>query len=202
MRLIIYISLLFLWGCNSQSELSPEKYALWAEDQANGLVVEKKIDNYSFTLQYKPAKYQAVKSWMNNPNTKFPALVQEYSGMQQFNLKIDAGGSQEFLRTDIGSTNEFFERVDYFNGRAQEDIKLIDGNDTLTCVLYHFERSFNAAPYCTLILGFPLSKKGKVGEINDKILVFNDQVLNVGKINIGISGADINKLQSKKIVFN
>ena len=36
----------------------------------------------------------------------------------------------------------------------QNDLFLVRDQDTIPCSLYHFERTYNIAPYCTLLLGF------------------------------------------------
>ena len=159
------------------------------------------MGDFIFTLQYKPSDYILLKE--NNLATldmnKWEKEKKEIEGLIQLNLKIESKDSnKEMLQIGATSVQEYTERIQYFSYDAQKDIFLIDGKDTLPCILYHFERSYNLAPYSNLVLGFKSSKK--FGEDQqDKIISFDDQALRQGKINFIIKATNLKNIPSLKL---
>lgn len=191
----IFFALLF-FSCGNK-ELSVEEYISYIDEKENGLFSIKEVENYVFELQYRPIEYIVALKSKNLNAKEFEQKKLELDHLQHFNLKIIAKGkNQEMLRTGTASEQEYQYRINYFSYEAQNDIKLIDGKDTLKCVLYHFERSYNMAPYSNLVLGFAKTKASD--EINDKVVSYDDKVLGTGKINIKINSGDIKNIPSLK----
>ncbi len=100
------------------------------------------------------------------------------------------------LKQGVGSEQEYSSRLQYFSDLAESDMRLVEGSDTLSCALFHFERNYGVAPYNKIVLAFP-----KIGEaIQTKTFVFNEQALGIGKINLKIKEEDINKIP--KVILN
>ena len=184
---------LFFENCK-KDELSPVEYAAWVENESNGLKVKKNISDYEFTLLYKPLDYVVVRE-MKSEELKKKLLDErkkELEGMQYYTLKIKSNTSNDLMKTGISSEDEYYQRLEYFMSPAQDDISLIDGRDTLPCLLYHFERNYGLAPFNNIVLGFAKTEDKK--EQKDKTLIYDDQVLGTGKIQITIKGNDIEQL--------
>lgn len=98
--------------------------------------------------------------------------------MQYFDLKILLKDNEgELLKAGLNSREEYDRRVKYFSFGMQQDIRLVDGQDTLPCVMYHFERAYDVTPVCTLLLGFERADKNAE---RPKTLLFYDKVFNNG----------------------
>lgn len=170
--------------------LNPIEYVQWVEDKKNGLMVEKQIGEYTFSAQFKPLEYVVLKQ-TKDPNIKSDVVkkeAEEMSDLQYFTFKIGvANGTEDPLKFGVNTNEDFQKRVEYFSFSLQNEIKLIDDTDSLNCVMFHFERAYGIAPYCTFVLGFEKSKT----DAANKILVYNDQLLGVGPVKLMIQSENL-----------
>jgi hypothetical protein len=179
------------------------EYMNWIENKDNGLKVEKKIGEVTFSALYKPYEYMAIMELKKEKLTekKLTEKIAAYEGLQYFTFKIAANNEQqELLRIDADSDKEYYSRLEYFSFQMQNDFRLIDGKDTLDCVLYHFERVYGLAPYATMVLGFPLAKTGQqqAGKrmYNDKTIGYTDKFFGAGNIYMRIKEESLINLPS------
>lgn len=195
----LFLSVLLIRNCSkTQLSLSPDEYVSWIENGQNGLCPSKQIGQLQFDLQYKPLEYIVLK---DNAGTKLSAAemkkqVSDIGDMQYFTLRISSEKGGDLLRSDAMEMAEFSNRLAYFSSGMQKDIKLIEGNDTLSCLLFHFERSFGIDPRSTFVIGFPLAKKDRPGGISatDKIFLFDDHELGAGPVMLAIQARQISML--------
>jgi hypothetical protein len=180
-NLIILLALLTLCSCGKK-ELEPKAYIAWVENESNGLKISKKLGEYNFTLQYQPSDYFNAKHGISEE------VKSEKDSMQYYTMRIFSEGKGDVLRYGV-SDQEYQDRIQYFSYEFSKDITLIDGKDTLPCILYHFERSYDMAPFNTLVLGFE-DRQSK----QDKVFSFDDKVLGTGKINLIIQSEDIQRI--------
>jgi hypothetical protein len=157
-----------------------ENYITWVRNPQNGLVKTKTIDDLKFTVQYKPYEYIVCLEERSDKvaDTTMKRKVKELDGMQYYDLKILLKTNEgELLKSGINSMEEYDKRVKYFSFGMQNDIQLVDGKDTLPCVMYHFERAYDATPVCTLLLGF---NKDNSNAAKPKTLLVYDRTFNKG----------------------
>jgi len=77
-----------LAGC--QDKVQPATYAKWVENQENGLQQTKTVEDYIFSLQYKPIEYM-VALQERTPQLHTTVLQREkqkMEGLQYFNFKL------------------------------------------------------------------------------------------------------------------
>lgn len=170
---------------------TPAAYINWVDNPENGLISTKDIGNYSFKLQYKPVEYLVIKELkdIHPQHTEFDTLKSAYKNLNYFNFSIK--GQKDILKENIYSYDDYDRRVQYFAFKMQEDLMLVDGSDSLRPVFFHFERDYALSPELRFVLAFPPSKtrSGK-----DKILIFNDKILGTGRVKLGISAADLDRI--------
>jgi len=185
---------LALIGCGTGS-LEPKEYMGWIENIENGLKKTEKIGDYEFSLQYKPIEYVALVESrdVNIEEETLKSKVAELKDFQYYNLKIMALGAAELLSANIVEEDEYYGRLNYFVTYAQEDIQLIEANDTLPCSLYLFERNYGLANHNNIVLGFKSNNKDA-----DKTVIFNDQVLGTGPVRFKINKEDLLEIPSLK----
>ncbi|MES2394411.1 MAG: hypothetical protein V4549_00305 [Bacteroidota bacterium] len=171
--------------------LLPGDYVSWVEDMQNGLKVEKTIEDFTYTLQYKPLEYLALMELKKDSilTNELEKTIDNYSDLQYYTFRISAPGEGELLKKKLGSTNEYYHRIQYYSFEMQKDLKLIDGKDTLDCALFHFERVYGLAPYATFVLGFPPTES-----MNNKTLFYNEKVFGTGKIYLTVQLKNYKKL--------
>jgi hypothetical protein len=187
-------------GCGGKKTLSPEQYIEWMNDKNNGLINVQEIGGYKFQLQYQPAEYLAVCEMISEGNdmtrANFDSVYAQYKGMQYCLLKIgSATKGEDFLKQSISTEQEYFDRIQYFTSYVQHDMFLLEPNDTQTCSMHHFERSYSLNSFNTILLAFP--NKGNPGQ---KELLFNDQVLGIGKIRFTIPEKSLSRIPSIELL--
>lgn len=189
--LILFFLIVFFSSC-SEKNLETADFVTWVEDEGNGLSVTKKFDNINYRLLYKPIDYIVAKELINNAIKKneIESRKKELGNMNYFTLRIESKTSEELMRVNIKSEDEYYHRLEYFMGYMQDDIYLVDGTDTISPSLFHFERNYGLAPFNDFVLGFNKSKK----DVQDLYFIFNDQVLGTGKISIKVNKENISDI--------
>lgn len=183
--------------CSCQkSELPPRDFVHWVQDESNGLNISKELGSYTFSLQYRPAEYITViekkKDIMHRDSLM--KRVKELQGLQYYTLTITSKEEKEVLQTGISSEEELYERMEYLNSRMQDDLWLIDGNDSLPCRLFHFERSYQLAPYNKVVIAFDNTDLK-----HDRTLLFNDHALGVGPVRFTIKASSLAAIPQLKV---
>jgi hypothetical protein len=193
---------------NNSKEIKPLKlkvldYMTWIENKQNGLKVEKKIGDFTYTALYKPYEYLALMELKkeNVDKKELYKKMAEYDGLQYYTFRITAENQQqELLKVGISSDADYYSRIEYCSFKMQNDFKLMEGKDTLDCVLFHFERVYGLAPYATFVLGFPLRKNGQNNNTtitksnDDKTILYADKIFGSGNIYMTITKEDLNNL--------
>lgn len=193
-KCIIILFIISITGCG-KPEVDYKTYVQWIENENNGLYVQKNVGEYEFSALYKPLDYVVAKELVNGALNKSRVMARkkELGSMQYLNLKIRSTHDNELLKAGIRSENEYYQRLEYFMSYMQSDIYMIDGKDTLDCLLFHYERNFGLAPYNTFVLGFNMPSEITATTPYDKTLVYDDKVLGTGKIMLKI---DKNELEN------
>src|ERR1700751_4964497 len=147
--------------------LFPMAYVSWMQDEKHGLSKKKEIEDITFSIQYKPVNY--IICLENKQEQLADSLVKrranELEGARYFDLSIGlTEGEGEILKYHLTSVPEYDSRIKYFAFDMQKDIKLVEGNDTLDCMMFHFERAYDVSPYSKFLLAFPISGKNKSSE--------------------------------------
>lgn len=160
--------------------LNVHEYVEWIQDPKNGIRKEKSIGDLNFVVQFKPIEYMVCIEERDEKiyDTLLQSRKKELKEMQYFDLKIILNRHEgELLKYNLSSMDQYDQRVKYFAYEMQNDIELVDGIDTLPCVLYHFERTYDVAPYCTILVGFE-AKENNIQ--NQKTFLFHDRTFNKG----------------------
>lgn len=167
---------------NNLTVLDANKYVQWMKNTDNGFRNEKVIDDLSFSVQYKTPEYIICMEQRGQKlnDTTVKQKISELDEMQYYDLRITMNeGQGELLKYKLSSIQQYNERVNYFAFNMENDIRLVDGNDTLTCGLYHFERAYDVSPTAVVLLAFA---KNKNSDKKDKTLVIYDRTYNKGML--------------------
>lgn len=174
--------------------LRPRDYLSWMENPNNGMIVSHRISDMSFSVFYKPLDYVALKE-LDKTDVDLPELTkkrEELEGLQYFTLRIASEESKDLLRAHETSSEDYNLRIQYFSFHMQNDIRLVDGRDTIPCVLNHFERTYGLAPYRDFVLAFDQSENsGQQNEISDKTIIYEDRIFGKGTVKLKVKAQDI-----------
>lgn len=179
--------------------LTPANYVTWVKEPKNGLQKEKEINDLVFSLLYQPAEYiicQDLKK-ENISSAELKKELEARSELEYYHLRIGAKDyNGELLKYDLGNGHEYTERVDYYAFKFEKDITLVAGTDTVSCSIFHYERTFDVAPYSSFLLAFkiPAKDKGK-----DRTIVIDDKIFNKGTVKFFFSEKRINTLPKLEV---
>ncbi len=194
------ITSLFESKKSAPKELAPAELIAWCENNENGLIPSKVISDIEYTAFYKPTSYIALKEYHENDlytitDTSINKKIKNLGDMEYFNFRIKSlTESTELLKVKLKNESEYYSRIEYFSFNMQNDFILLDGTDTLNCLLYHFERVYGLSNSATMILGFE-KRKNKA----DLKILFNDKVFNSGNIILNIKQSDIDNIPKLKL---
>jgi hypothetical protein len=119
--------------------------------------------------------------------------------MEYFDLYIRSDKG-DFIKKQSSSEEDFYNRLYYYSFSFADDIKLIQGNDTLACNLFHFERDYDLGKEKRFLLGF--ESKEKSDNKNDKILYIDSKALGLAIIKIQIKKGDLENIPEVKYETN
>jgi hypothetical protein len=152
----------------------------WCADPENRLTKTKSISDMEFRLNYLPAEAMAfleLRTEHYDPE-KFRRTTGNYSEMSYFNFRMEAiGWSGELLKYKLQTPSQYDERVKYLSFDMQNDLCLVQGQDTLLPGLFQFERIFEAAPYASVMFAFDNKKFDKYKGFT---LVYYDRLFEKG----------------------
>lgn len=183
----IVVLLFLLGGCQSTSEqLAPASYLSWMEGADHGWLESKELGDFEFEVFLHPQEYQLLKetpkgSVMNQ--AEWDSLLAQPQAYQYATLRIKStDGQTPVLRNGVNSQHEYEARIAYLAFAIQQDLSITQGEETVPCRLFHFERSFDLAPFITCTMAFPAFKEP--GAIQFQ---FNDQHFGNGPVRLAFS---------------
>jgi hypothetical protein len=204
-RLVIAATIIVLgmiMGCR-KAELDIDAYAAWVEDPGNGLRQEKKIGSFIYTIQYTPVDYMLMSELGKEKVSKedIPGRRKEIEGMQYIGMRLSSDGPGDVMMVGAASDQDYMKRVNYFAYEAQNDIQLLDGNDTLPCRLFHYTQNYGIAPHADFIMAFERPEEELVQNSarHDKVLIITDKILGNGIVKFTITKDNINNSPSLMI---
>lgn len=193
--LLLFLGL-FLWtGC--EQEVRPSDLVKYVRDPGNGLRKIERIGDLEFDLQYKPLSFVIANEFRSNAIDKraYRKREGELAGLEYYNLKIKVKGSTENITTyQVSNQDDQQNRLYYLSYELNQDLKMVQGKDTLSPVLFHFERTYDVSNHRTFVLAFPHSQSRE-----DRTLILNSKEIGTGPIEISIEENAINN--TPKIKF-
>ncbi|MDR1678409.1 MAG: hypothetical protein LBR81_01365 [Prevotellaceae bacterium] len=213
-KILIFYVMLTLISCNSDlvkkmgvqhkasdtsivsavpKELSPVDYAAWIQNEEAGLKLRSQHGAYKYELQYQPPAYLVVVQERTEQIEEklLREEINKRGDLQYFSFKMSTIDGKGILSNkDIAIDN----RDSYLLSGLQQDIKLVEGTDTLNCVMLHFESSNNLIPYDNCVLAFEKSKHRS----EDLIFLYNTHKYDQAWVRIIIERKNINRIPKLK----
>lgn len=194
------ISILFITGCSSVSELNPEEYLNFYINNADVIVNKKNIGTLYFKATYLSPEYMALK--MNKSEKYSDSLefeIKDRSNFFYFNFEIGENESgQDVLNKDISTPEELFSRIEYLSFKVQNDFMLLVGNDTFPCLMSQYERTFGLNKSIVITCMFE-----RVNPFQDRCpditLEFYDNLFRNGYVKLAFDGDKICELPKLNI---
>lgn len=198
-RFWIYSTLLILaavcFSCGKERQkLDPEQYLIAAKSNAD-LQVEKEFKDVTFQVRYRSTDELILDEVSDKKLTDslYHKLRNKYKTLQYFTFTIVSARSAEILSHYEGE-EDYYKLLDYLSSSIQNDFALVDNNDTLACVLAHYERNFGLSSSNRISLAFEDKDQGKVKYPSDKILLYDDKLFETGLISFRFEKENLNNL--------
>jgi hypothetical protein len=193
--LIVFLSMgwMSISSC-SKKQASPQEYMNYINSKENGLLKSIDIGDYLIEVQYRPVEYTALQEIGVDQATKetLNELVQQHKGEHCVLFRIGSKDKKtDALAIGITDQQQYNDRISYLISQINKDIYLVDGKDTIPCSMHHFERSYHLTHYHTILFTFDKPEGRSKEEEGDKTIVYNDNLLGIGKMNIRIDEKDI-----------
>lgn len=182
-------------AAEGHEKMNATEYIEWFEGGDHGLIAEKEIAGYKYSALYKPAAYEILKMYPD-PHAR-SAELKVLPELQYYTLRIEKKDfSNELLKDGVRDEVQYGQRVAYFSYQVQQDIQLYDGEDTLSCAMSHYERTYGVSPGLTLLLAFPVKANERTNTpvYQSKTIAFNDQVFGNGKVLLTIGADKLNRM--------
>lgn len=196
-KLLFMILIVSMTACSNGVEAN--KYGAYLDDTKNGFLQEVHEDGIVWSATYQPVDYIAIRQLQGK---SLEQVRQDYLGMQYFTFEIsdtEGGGIKSKIAKKLG--NEAYEKaMAYYRFDMQPDLKLIAGQDTMPCTMYHLEQTGHMTTKMRMMLGFKDDKKMEAKTMPcDLKLILNDQVLHSDTLIFTFQQQNLNKILPIKI---
>ena len=159
--------------------LSPADYAAWLHNPENELRCSASAGQIELTALYKPLESIVLQEADAKTLASSEAIAERkraLADLQYYEVR---------LANPLSSDPTFQQYL----GTLQQDIALVDGGDSLACVLFHHEPSMGVKPHETLLLGF-----SRTSNTNDKTLLIDLSQLGQGVAALNFSASALANL--------
>lgn len=198
MKHAVFFILMLMLGCSNPGEqvvsktdlegiknttLTPTEFVAWSDDVTNYQSKTQQIAEMKYTLTHLSAEYLAMQELgVDASKEAIDSLKTNYSEMMYFRLRIEADGyNQELLKYQLAEAAEYERRVRYCSFDIASDLQVEKAGELpLMCGLSHFERSFDVAPFVTIMLGF--DRKDIYDKNNNVVVTYNDNLFGKGLV--------------------
>jgi hypothetical protein len=195
--IIIFISASsFLFQGCSQQPLDGQDYRSYVENPANQLKQEKQLEDLQMELQYKPFAYIAMQEEQSYELTQaqLGQKQEEFGSLQYYNFSIVLqNGGTDVIARGAEDEDTYQQLINYFSYGLKDDLKLVQGGDTLNCSLFHFARNFNISPSVDFAIAFD-----DKGNNADRQFIWDDKVFGLGTVKLTVPGTAVGDLPKLK----
>lgn len=183
-----------------EKSLIPLEYVDWVNDKEHNLNKTKRIGEFGFTVFNKPVDYLICLDQRKEEisTLSYDQVKKEFGNLLYFDFKIEADDiPTELLKYKVGGEAEYQRRITYFAYEMQNDFCLVDNNDTLPCIMFHYERTYDIVPYAKVLLGFDPLKNNASKTFE---FIYQDRVFSNGLIKFTFRKSDLENIPKLKTV--
>ncbi len=147
------------------------------------LVKTKQIENVIYSVKRIPTDLMALRVLGDNySDQRLDSVRSKLQGIEYYELRIEIpNAGTEIAKVGVNSMAEYEDRIKFMSFGMQENFGLKIGKESeVGCLVYHFERTYNVAPFSTFLLGFEVDEAASSGK--ERVLTFNDQLFGAGPV--------------------
>ena len=181
--------ILLFSACNKT--FNSEELKVFVLDQENGFLKTELVANTEYSVLYSHPQFEALKRIKDDQKASeelITELIQESSEQLIFYIRLRDINNKNLLKKDIVDNKVYDERLMYLLGDIKDDFSLLNGTDTISCSIHHFERGYGVNPSLNITLAF-----NKPSKLTDFTFIYNDQLFGAGKLKFQYFSEEINK---------
>ena len=180
----------------AQTALNPAEYIAWMRHSQNKLSVNFIQGDIAYSFQYTPIDLVTLRHLGELPVSlgSFESERSSLDGFQYFTLTIATNSSRDIISYHTSLEKDKEVRSKYYSYDMQHDLKLLDGKDTLRCLMFHHEMTYGISPYTNFLLGFELRDGSDNADTKDKILIFKNRMDGTEPIMLTIRATALNQI--------
>ncbi len=197
-KALCFLGIVLLGFNCGKTALSPKQYVDYVTDPTHGLNLSKTIGDLVVELQYRPIPFVVANELRkhNISTAIYETRSEELNGGQYYQLKLAIkGGQTDVTKYKVADENAYQQRIHYLSFALKNDIRLVDGSDTLQAKLFHFERAYDIAKYRSFLLSFPATDN-----LEDKVFILESPIFETGPMKIRFKKEALLNLPSLKLV--
>jgi len=146
-------------SCNTTESKSIDNLVDFVENEDNNLITKVQHGEYHFSLNYEPVELITLRGSVSIDDFKsnYPSNLNAYNELEYYTFKIknERKPTRDAISSIyIGDPEEITSYIDF---QIQDDIKLVQGTDTLYCSYLHKEVSEAISNELSYSLGFAKS---------------------------------------------
>ncbi len=198
-NILLLIASICLFGSGCSKPLSIEEYLNRVQNSDYAVVTERSTAGMKIIVTYVPAKAIAIMELMGEDIDERQHEQRANELESYHHLRVRFSPEQkgiDFLKFGSNDPQISHQRLQHLNSFFNTDLTLIDGKDTLPCVLHHFERTYKLTGYGDVSLLFEKQHKGTVSNLQ---LIYNDQLFQLGELRFNIDSEKIHQLSKLTI---
>lgn len=175
----------------------PKEYVQFVRSEEGGLKQFVKKGNFTFEIQFKPLDYVALMEQKDKATfATISKRKKELNGLQYYNIKIQSNHGENVLKSGISEEKEYYNRLNYLSTFLKQDVRIIQGTDTLKPVLYLFERNYGLAPFCNSVIAF---QEPDSAYINKKNIIINERAFIKEELRFTIEEKDLKNIPTLEL---
>lgn len=169
-------------GCNRKSSITEFIQTMNSDDD----LVKKNEDTvYQFTCGLRPAEMMAIMDMRDylSRNRTIPAKKYEetcgtYSNAWYFQLTLHRRDGADIVASVSPTTEHYMAVVNALTYYGIDQLCLLTGSgDTISAIIYDYQRSYGLSPDVNILIGFPKDKGLEKG--NDFELIYDGRLLGI-----------------------
>lgn len=180
----LFFLCLFLSVSCTDTPKTLKAYKKWFYNAENQFIQEKKIGMLTLNAIYTPTAYLVAKELDDGKQytaDEIEKIRHDYEGGKNFILQIVVDMEQDvegdaLLKKQVRSLDEWRTLIEKLSFHMKDNLRLIEGKDTIVPSMYHFERGYELGQVQRFIVSFPSDK-----EDEDMILMFDDEHFDTGR---------------------
>ncbi|GAL85638.1 hypothetical protein Solca_4192 [Sporocytophaga myxococcoides] len=181
--IISLVSGLSYYSCSHPKTIA--EYKAWFNDQENGFIKTKEINNLIFSVQYRPVDLflsGELDPGKTYTDKELDSLREGYRGSKYFVLEI------AIQDKEVRDKNGLLEKelfLNAFSGKANtiaSNVKLAIDGDTISPSIFHEENGYELGSRKRVLFAFPSQKSKDVFNMN---FIYNDEIFNSSILNFG-----------------